>query len=332
MATQQVNVSTVVGSITLGGNAIFTVTGARVKNSPKAITVAVTLGMANTDVALAAATALAFDVDVSLNYLVAPSGATVVLTERVANANDSTLNVASANGTCTGLTPQPTSTTTVQGDGLSNAYITLAQAKDTHELAYLDSTYDVDLSNCINAVSREIDNTCNQRFYVDAADVTKYFSPSMNDQCIIDPMVSITSLATDSSLDRTYATVWATTDYDLYPYNSPANGEPYWRIDITPNGKNTFNAQPYATPYAYPYPKANAKYVKIVGKFGWPAVPEPIKRACILWTLRTWARSSTPLGVSAMSALGQMKIEVPPLDPDIDQLLSNYRLTVTGII
>ena len=333
---QQVNVATIVGSITQSGNAAITITSARMNNSPKSINVAVLNGDSSPVVATKVATALAFDVDVSLIFLIAPSGSTVILTERVAHNNDTTLNVASANGTCLGLTPEPISTTTVAGSGLDNSYITLDDVKATHELDYKNFTdYDVALTDVINAVSREIEKLCHQRFWVNPVAETRYFSPTQNDQCIVTNLTSLTTLATDTSLDRTYATTWATSDYDLYPYDATLENAPYWRIDITPNGNNTFNAQPFATPYSYPYPKPNAKYVKVVGFFGYPSVPSEVMQACLIWTLRTWARHSTPLGVTTMAEggmLGSVKVDVSPLDPDIMQLLAHYITKITGVI
>src|SRR5687767_3324545 len=121
--TQQVETATIVGTITGTGNASITVTSARMAAgvSPKTISVAVTSGDTASIVGLAVRIALAFDADVSDLFLISGSGANVVLTRRVAEANDTTLNVASANGTCTGLTAAPTSTNTTTGSGLDNA-------------------------------------------------------------------------------------------------------------------------------------------------------------------------------------------------------------------
>ena len=338
-AVQQVNQATLVGSITQSGNAVITVTSVRMNNSPKSINVAVNSGFTASDVANATRIALAFDVDVSYVFLVSGTGANVVLTERNANANDTTLNIASDNGTCLGLTPEPTSTTTVQGDGLTHAYVSLSQVKNANGFNIgNDNTFDSALTDVINAVSREVEWLCNQRFWVNVADETRYFSPSQNDQCLVNDLVSITSLATDTNLDRTYATVWATTDYDLYPYDASFLNEPYWRVDCTPNGNNHFNARPYSNLYRTPYysTQGNQKFVQIVGKFGWPAVPAQVQQATLLWCLKTWGRQATPLGIFSMSNLGQIQmpfpVQVPAIDPEIQSLLAPYILKVTGVI
>jgi hypothetical protein len=73
-------------------------------------------------------------------------------------------------------------------------------------------------------------------------------------------------LTTDEGGLRTYSWTWATTDYDLWPYNAAAESRPYRRIIVSPSSTQTFSTI--------------GKGVKIVGKFGWPEVPKSIKLAC----------------------------------------------------
>lgn len=114
-AVKQVETATVVGTITTAGNATFTVTGAGITGSPKAISVPVALGDSAAVVALKAAEVLGADAAVIALYDVAASGATLILTAKAAAANDATLNIASTNGTCAGLTPAATSANTTAG-------------------------------------------------------------------------------------------------------------------------------------------------------------------------------------------------------------------------
>lgn len=112
--TPQVETATVVGTITLAGNATFTVTGVGITGSPLAVAVAVLLNDTASIVASKAAVAIAATA-VGTLYDVASFGDKVILTRKNAAADDATLNVASTNGTCTGLTAQATSANTVLG-------------------------------------------------------------------------------------------------------------------------------------------------------------------------------------------------------------------------
>ena len=319
MSTQQVETATVVGSITGNGNASVTVTSARISTNPTTVSVAVTT--ADNTAALVAEkcrNAIALNSVVSNIFQVSGSGADIVLTERVAHANDTTLNIAIANGTCTGLTAAPTSANTTAGDGLTNGYITLAELKADHQLGITATTWDDPLTQLIDSVSRAIDDLCARRFYTTNSDETRYFTPTDRQNLWVGDLVSVTTLATDGNYDRAYSTTWATTDYDLWPYNASLDGIPYSRIDIAPDGDYTFA-------------KSN-KFVKVVGKWGWSSTPKPIHEACLLWCMRAWQRQQTPLGISGTTALGNMVMKVPPPDPDVLQMLDPYRLVLEGVL
>lgn len=315
--TQQIETATVIGTITNPGNATVIVTSARMSNSPKTVSVAVLAGDTASVVASAIRTALAFDSDVSSTFLVSGTNANVVLTEHVAHANDSTLNISIDNGTCAGLTAAPTSTNTTAGVGLSNGYCTVAEVKEQERLNFSVTTFDTAIEGAIEAISRAIDNECGRFFYVEGADSTNYFVAKDDEYVHIGDYVSVTTLSTDNSGDRSYTDWTVDTDYDLWPYNAALDSKPYMRVDVAPRGGKRFY-------------KGISKGVKVVGKRGWPAVPKPVHEACILWFLRAYKRYATPLGVSAMSALGEMSVKVPPPDPDVVALLSPYKLLPFG--
>lgn len=125
--TKQAETATIVGTIGDAGNAKITVTAAGMSNSPKDVAVAVDALDDAAAVAGKARTALAADPDVSAFFDVSGAGADIILTRKAAAANDATMNIASDNDTCTGLTPAATSanTTAGQAPGTGNASITL---------------------------------------------------------------------------------------------------------------------------------------------------------------------------------------------------------------
>lgn len=113
--TRQVETATVAGTVTTAGNATFTVTAASMTGSPKAVSVAVALNDSAAVVAQKAREALALDSAVAALFEVGGLGTAVVLTKKTAAANDATLNIAIANGTCAGLTAAQTSADTTPG-------------------------------------------------------------------------------------------------------------------------------------------------------------------------------------------------------------------------
>jgi hypothetical protein len=195
---------------------------------------------------------------------------------------------------------------------ITNGYGTLPVYKDRFDIE--DNKDDATIEAAITAVSRLIDELCWQRFFTTSADETRYFTASHGDYLQAElPIISITTLKTDRDGDRTYETTWATSDYDLMPFNATADSEPYQYIQVTPNGDNSF-------------PKI-AKGVEIDGKFGWSSIPAPIVEACYLGAHRMIKRLDTPLGVSAAAALGQLQVKVQQLkaDPDFMALVNLHK-------
>lgn len=115
VGTAQVETATAAGTISGSGNASVTVTGAGITGSPKTISVAVVNGDTAATWAGKVRTALAADAAVTALYTVGGSSTTITLTRTVAAANDATLNIALANGTCTGITTAATSANTTAG-------------------------------------------------------------------------------------------------------------------------------------------------------------------------------------------------------------------------
>jgi hypothetical protein len=117
ICVQQVETATVVGTIgpAGAGNATVIVTASGMTGSPKTLSVAVANNDTASQVATKIRTAMNADTDITNFFTVGGSGAAVSLTTKVARANDTTLNISIANGTCTGLTAAPTSANTTAG-------------------------------------------------------------------------------------------------------------------------------------------------------------------------------------------------------------------------
>lgn len=111
----QVETVSVVGTITLAGDATFTVTAAGMAGSPIAVSVAVALNDTATQVATKAAAAMNLNAVVAAFFTITSDAADVIFTRKQSAANDATMNIAFTNGTCTGLTPDATSTDTTAG-------------------------------------------------------------------------------------------------------------------------------------------------------------------------------------------------------------------------
>lgn len=187
---------------------------------------------------------------------------------------------------------------------ITNGYATLDELK--HQLDVQDVFDDTILEQNIEAASRQIDGWCGRSFYA-ATNQTRYFTADMSLTLFLDDdLVSVTTLKTDEDADRTYETTWDATDYDL----DPADGPPYTRITVTPQGR-------------YGFPR-HSRGVQIVGTFGYTEVPVAITQACLILATRYFKRTDAPFGVAGSNDQGQLQT-LPGMDPDIKQLIQHYR-------
>lgn len=136
---RQIETATIVGTITTAGNATIVVTASGMSGSPITLSVAVALGDTAATVATKVRTALAANSTIAAFFVIGGSGADVVLTRAVVAANDSTMNLSSANGTCLGLTTESTSANTRAGVAAGAFQDTIALAAGQ---AYIWSTGD----------------------------------------------------------------------------------------------------------------------------------------------------------------------------------------------
>jgi hypothetical protein len=113
----QIETATVVGTIGASGagNATVVVTAFGMPNSPKTLSVAVSNDDTASLVAGKIRDACITDSDIAGFFTVSGSTNQIILTCRVASANDPTLNISIDNGTCTGLTAANTSEDTRAG-------------------------------------------------------------------------------------------------------------------------------------------------------------------------------------------------------------------------
>lgn len=198
---------------------------------------------------------------------------------------------------------------------ITNGYATLAEVKHPTILNITDSDYDTLLEVIVESASRAADNTCGRFFYSSAE--TRFYTAEDPNRIFLEDVNSTASVTiyTDDDGDGTYENTWASTDFTFMPENAALNGFPATYIQRSINGN-------------YSFPVAVPKGVKITATFGWASVPKPIKMAVLMQSNRLFKRLQTPLGQSSMNALGEQKLAIPKLDPDICMLIDQYRRLV----
>ena len=191
------------------------------------------------------------------------------------------------------------------------SYATLAEFKSA--VGITDSVDDTPLQSVLDATDALIDLYTDRKQGFGTATETRYYTATEWQYTIIDDLVSITTLTTDDNGDGTYPTTWtAGTDYNLAPGNAALDGWPYTQIDVS-------------VTYPRNFPRDVYRGVKVVGVFGWPAVPQAVKQAALIQAGAVWSSRTSPFGVIGSADLGGLLRQTRALHPEAQVLLEAYR-------
>lgn len=165
----------------------------------------------------------------------------------------------------------------------------------------------------IETTSRAIDSATGHQFYPQTNATARLFSAWDSEVCEVDDLWTTDSLVikTDEDANGTFEVTWATADYQLEPLNNLAKNKAVWRIRRRADGD-----------YGFPVVGGEA-LVQVTAKWGWVAVPAPIKQACLIQSTRIYNRRDTPLGVISAPDLGTND-RLAAFDPDVRDLLRPY--------
>ena len=191
------------------------------------------------------------------------------------------------------------------------SYATLSEFKAA--VGITDSTDDTALQSVLDATDTLIDLYCDRKTGFGTASETRYYTAEDYQYVLTDDLVSITTLQTDDDANGTYETTWTSgTDYVLAPRNAALDGFPYTEIDTSVTWPRNF-------------PKDVYLGVKVVGVFGFPAVPAAVKQAEIIQAGAVWNSRTAPFGVIGSADLGGILRMSRALHPEAALILEPYR-------
>ena len=189
-------------------------------------------------------------------------------------------------------------------------YATLSQVKSA--LRITDQVDDSLLNTSISAASRYIEGYCDRKFEKAALGTAIYIPTGRMDDLIVDDLTSVTSIAIDEDLDLSFSTTLQTIDFQLLPVNARSGGLDFPFNRIRPQEDGYW-------PTAY-----GRATVRVIGQFGWPAIPDAVREATILQASRLFTRLDSPLGIAGFGDMGAMRVSFRG-DPDVMMLLEPYR-------
>lgn len=195
---------------------------------------------------------------------------------------------------------------------ITNGYATLAQVKAAVGITDTDDDTRVEL--VVGSVSRQIDAWCQRVFYDSGSVSARSFYAATPTLVRVDDFSTTTGLVvkTDDDDDATFETTWDAADYQVEPLNGVVDGMsgwPFYRVRAVESRS---------------FPSSRRPQVQVTAQWGWAAVPEPVREACIVQSIRIFKRKDSPFGVAGAADFGVMRM-LSKLDPDVELMLAPYR-------
>jgi hypothetical protein len=201
---------------------------------------------------------------------------------------------------------------------LGDPYVSVAELKT--ELDVDDSDDDLELDVAVDAASAWVTSWCGRDFNQAATATARiFYVPYGSPVAEIDDISTVTGLIVATGTgDGTFATTWVTTDYQLEPLNGVnAHGLSGWPYTAIRSMGGHF------TPYRS---DMNGPSLQVTARWGWPAVPAPVKKATLIMAARLYKRRDSAEGVlGGFGDFGPIRVGTR-LDPDVEMLLDPYRL------
>ncbi len=189
-------------------------------------------------------------------------------------------------------------------------------------LQITDSNSDTLLASTNSEAARWVDGITDDYYYQTAPQTLKFIPTSSWILDLSDPLATTTglSVATDLSGDGTFETSWTRdVDYEVAPVNAPfasPNPQPWRQLRVIGS-------------LLFPYPiigiMARPERVQVTATWGWPAIPDAVKRATIMKSAQLFTRRISVGGyVPGEATPTGYAMRVPPADQDILSLLAPF--------
>lgn len=180
---------------------------------------------------------------------------------------------------------------------LGDSYATLAELKA--RLSNLEDVtiYNDVLEDALDSVSREIESHCGRQFNNADTATLRTYGPdevftlregsAVSQWARVDDFYDVTGLIIQSG-----GNTWAADDYVLHPRNGVVDGQPGWPYcEVHAAGSLSFSTG-----------------LSVTAKWGWSAVPAPVKQACLIMAAETFQIKDAPFGVAGMDQFGAIRV------------------------
>lgn len=171
------------------------------------------------------------------------------------------------------------------------------------------------LERALSTATDEVTSICGRRFWRDDAVSAKTFPVNHHVWAwVADISTDVGVIVeTDTSDDGSFGTTWAATDWELGPANGEVGGLtgfPYSKITAVGS-------------YVFPTWTRRERCLRVTARWGWVAIPDPVRSATLIAAEELWRMKDAPFGVAGINALDGALMRVRH-NPFIASLLAPY--------
>lgn len=197
---------------------------------------------------------------------------------------------------------------------MTASYASLALVKGQLGIAMSDTQDDALINQALATTTDKINEKTGQLgtgFNRDTVASPRFFHAThpelLTVDAIVDPSLGIAvAIGNAGAAAATYTTVVDPSAYQALPLNNVVRGRP---VDTLRNVYAVWPTQSYID-------------LMVTTFWGWPAVPNPVIQAQLLWLARLFRRKDSQDGIAGQGGYGP--IRVGKMDPDVEEMLAGY--------
>lgn len=163
--------------------------------------------------------------------------------------------------------------------------------------------FDAFLDDALVAASRGIETVCHRQFNDAGSASARVYRPLHSTHVKTDDFHTITGLVlkTDTDSDGVFDMTWAASNFEARPLNGVVGGQPGWPFyDLWSNGDLLFPTGTFAS-------------VEVTARWGWAAVPGPVKQACLMLAEEIYKQKDAPFGIAGTDNYGLVRVRENPM-------------------
>lgn len=162
------------------------------------------------------------------------------------------------------------------------------------------------LDDVIASISDEINLHCGRQFQDAGAASARLYRTSDPGLLYVDDFHTTTGFVveTDEDDDGVFETTWSSDEYQLEPLNGVVEGTtgwPYWMIRAIDGDRQ------------FPRSSVRRANCRVTARWGWSAVPSPVKQASRILASDTFGLKDARFGVAGSSEWGVLRVRDNPM-------------------